>query len=304
MIVIENGDLIRGDATSASEVDFTVYGLDNNALKFLANGQLASSIGTLYTSNSTDVVSTIVLVNTGAAHNHVNLYHTPSGGTARRLISKDLQLESGYSLHFDGKSVMVLDTAGGIIYGQNVSDTAYGASWDGETKVAPSKNAVYDAFQSITPPGEVKMWPTDTVPTGYLECNGASIDRVGTYADLFAVLGTLYGTADADHFNLPDYRGVFLRGWDHGHATDPNRATRTVPAATGATITAGDHVGTEQADAFKAHTHTYTTRFYNAYPYGPTAANVWATDTAGDTGSTGGNETRPVNTNIMFIIKY
>lgn len=116
MIVIENGDLIQGDATSVNEVDFVISGLDNNVLTQLTDGQLANLIGTLYTANSTDVVSSIILVNTGAAHNHVNLYVKPSGGTSRRLIAKDLQLESGYSLHFDGAKVMVLNTSGQIIY--------------------------------------------------------------------------------------------------------------------------------------------------------------------------------------------
>ena len=151
MIVLENGDLIEGDATSASEVDFTIHGLDNNALKQLADGQLANSKGTIFTADSTDVVSSIILVNTGAAHNHVNLYLKPSGGTSRRLIAKDLQLESGYSLHFDGAKMMVMDAAGGIQYGQNVSDVAYAESWDGETKVAPSKNAVYDEIELRAP---------------------------------------------------------------------------------------------------------------------------------------------------------
>lgn len=115
MIILENADLIQGDATNASEVDFTIHGLDDNALKQLADGQLASSIGTIYTADSTDVVSSIILVNTGAAHNHVNLYLKPTGGTSRRLIAKDLQLDSGYSLHFDGAKVMVLSSSGGVV---------------------------------------------------------------------------------------------------------------------------------------------------------------------------------------------
>ncbi|MFA5715189.1 MAG: hypothetical protein WC998_05590 [Candidatus Paceibacterota bacterium] len=123
MIVLENGDLIEGDATSASEVDFTIHGLDNNALKQLADGQLANAKGTIFTADSTDVISSIILVNTGAAHNHVNLYLKPSGGTSRRLIAKDLQLESGYSLHFDGAKVMILNTSGQIM-GQGVTGAA------------------------------------------------------------------------------------------------------------------------------------------------------------------------------------
>jgi hypothetical protein len=168
MLVIENTDLLQGDATNASEVDFTVFGLDNNALKLLASGQLANSKGTLYTSNSTDVISTIILVNTGAAHNHVNLYVAPAAGTSRRLIAKDLQLEPGYSLHFDGKSVMILDTAGGVVTGLNVSDVAYGASWDTVVGIAPSKNAVYDQMELRAP-------KANPVFTGTLEAPAVKI---------------------------------------------------------------------------------------------------------------------------------
>ena len=112
MIVIGNAGIIEGDATNASEVDYTIFGLDSNALTFLANGQLASSKGTIYTANSTDVVSVIILVNAGTAHNHVNLYIKPTGGTSRRLIPKDFQLEPGYSLHFEGGKVQVISPTG------------------------------------------------------------------------------------------------------------------------------------------------------------------------------------------------
>ena len=115
MLVLENGDKIQGDATNATEVDFTIHGLDNNALKQLADGQLASSKGDLYTADSTDVVTAITLTNTGAAHNHINLYLLPSGGAARRLIAKDLLLESGYTLLFEGGKVVVLSNLGKTI---------------------------------------------------------------------------------------------------------------------------------------------------------------------------------------------
>lgn len=44
-----------------------------------------------------------------------------------------------------------------------------------------------------------------------LPCNGASLDRV-TYADLFAAIGTLWGSADSTHFNVPDLRSRALYG--------------------------------------------------------------------------------------------
>lgn len=152
----------------------------------------------------------------------------------------------------------------------------------------------------IIPVGQVMQWPKDTPPSGYLECDGSSLSRV-TYASLFAVIGTLYGAADETHFNLPDYRGRFLRGWAHLSANDPDRATRTAPTATGATIIAGDHTGTEQADGIKSHNHTWGVTSGGGSSSGATANSV---STTLYTGNTGGNETRPVNTNVMFCIKY
>lgn len=124
MFVLENGDKIRGDASAATVVDYTLHGLDNGALKQLADGQLASGIGDIYTADSTDVVSAITLVNTDSAARTVNLYLTPSGGTARRIIPKDLSLGIGYSLYADGTKVTVLAPTGAISY--TVTPTDHG----------------------------------------------------------------------------------------------------------------------------------------------------------------------------------
>lgn len=63
---------------------------------------------------------------------------------------------------------------------------------------------------SIT--GEVKAYAGTLAPEGYLFCQGQAISRTA-YSDLFAVLGTSYGQGNGSTtFNLPDYRGIFLRG--------------------------------------------------------------------------------------------
>jgi len=197
--------------------------------------------------------------------------------------------------------VTILDS-GAVAVG-SVSDTAYSAAWDGVTDVAPSKNAVYDKIETLPRviPGSIVIWPTETVPTGYLECNGASLLRTD-YASLYSVIGTIYGAADAAHFNIPDLRGRILRAWDHGHGDDPDSAARTKVAATGATMTAGDHVGTEQAEGIKAHSHT-SGRDNTLHAALGAITGFKESGDAGMTGVTGGNETRPVNTYMMFIIK-
>ena len=121
MFVIENGDKIQGDASAATVVDYHISGLQGTTLKNLADGQLAATIGDLYTSTGTDVAKTIVLVNTDSSARTVNLYHTPSGGTARRIIPKDTSLGAGYSLRLEGNLMQVLDAQGAVLTTASIS---------------------------------------------------------------------------------------------------------------------------------------------------------------------------------------
>jgi microcystin-dependent protein len=60
--------------------------------------------------------------------------------------------------------------------------------------------------------GEVKAFAGLTAPQGYLICDGSAVSR-SQYANLFDVIGTSHGQGDGSTtFNLPDYRGQFLRG--------------------------------------------------------------------------------------------
>ena len=84
--------------------------------------------------------------------------------------------------------------------------------------------------------GTIVAIPGLKAPYGYLECNGDAFDAK-QYPLLAAYLGTN---------RLPDYRGLFLRGANHGRSdgkgdTDPWRT-----------------VGTYQADIAGAHTHVGT----------------------------------------------
>ena len=62
------------------------------------------------------------------------------------------------------------------------------------------------------PIGTIIAMSSDYIPTGYLLCNGAAVNRQ-TYSLLFAKIGTTYGEGDGTNtFNLPDLRGKFVRG--------------------------------------------------------------------------------------------
>jgi microcystin-dependent protein len=78
--------------------------------------------------------------------------------------------------------------------------------------------------QWMVPKGAVAMFPLTTMPSGWLKCNGAAISRT-TYSDLFAAIGTTYGSGNGSTtFNIPDYRGEFLRSWDDGKGIDSGRS--------------------------------------------------------------------------------
>ena len=77
-------------------------------IKSLADGQLANSKGTLYTTPASTeaIVKNIILVNTNTSSETVNLYFKASGGTSRRLIPKDTTLPASNSLVFNDETTL------------------------------------------------------------------------------------------------------------------------------------------------------------------------------------------------------
>ena len=117
-----------------------------------------------------------------------------------------------------------------------------------------------------------------------------------TYSDLFAIIGVRYGSTSVTTFKLPDMRGRFPRGWDHGSGRDPDASGRSNRGDG----TGGDVVGSTQNDEFKAHTHTYLNPTLTGGGSGPTN-NQYPENSP--TGSTGGSETRPKNINMVYAIR-
>jgi phage-related tail fiber protein len=77
------------------------------------------------------------------------------------------------------------------------------------------------------PVGAVIHVAMTSAPSGYLKANGAAVSRT-TYADLFAAIGTTFGSGDGSTtFNLPDLRGEFVRGWDDSRGVDSGRLMGT-----------------------------------------------------------------------------
>ena len=82
----------------------------------------------------------------------------------------------------------------------------------------PSLTQISQALAEMLPKLKPLSVPTGmisafhTVPEGWLQCNGAAVSRT-TYAALFAVVGTKYGSGDGSTtFNLPNLQHKFIEG--------------------------------------------------------------------------------------------
>lgn len=146
------------------------------------------------------------------------------------------------------------------------------------------------------PSGMIQYFANTAPPSGWIKANGAAVSRT-TYADLFAAIGTRFGSGDGSTtFNLPDLRGEFLRGWDDGRGVDSGRA-----------------FGSFQADELGSHNHKsgfVGTTEGNTDGYSGGYLKVgrsWDTTTGVHSNSfpdAGGNETRPRNRALLACIKY
>lgn len=68
-----------------------------------------------------------------------------------------------------------------------------------------------DAWTKIIPAGSVFWYAKDGIPNGFLKCDGSQISRT-LYADLFSVIGTVFGTGDGSTtFALPNLMAAFIR---------------------------------------------------------------------------------------------
>lgn len=185
---------------------------------------------------------------------------------------------------------------------------------DSESSSEKSKKiTARNVMEYIMPPGVIMAWPTSSPPSGFLQCNGAAVSRT-TYADLFTAISDNYGNGDGSTtFNLPDFRGYFLRGYDNSAGNDPDAASRT-DRGDGTT---GDDVGTVQLDAFQGHEHQQHSRYPTGGATGGTSYTPAAAPNNGSTMNTQGevsdgsngtprtsSETRSKNIAVMWIIKY
>jgi microcystin-dependent protein len=191
-----------------------------------------------------------------------------------------------------------------------------------------SSNFTINYVPIASPIGSITAYTLAISPPGWLICDGAAVSRV-TYASLFAVIGTTFGTGNnTTTFNIPNYQGAFLRGTGTNGSysgpalnTSQTHATQTHTHTASSVVTDLGHVHTQTTvnDDFN-NSGSYPTPVGSSNPsfaqYDSADTKTWsninraftgvtvATTIANSTTSINANETRPYNFGVYWIIKY
>ena len=162
--------------------------------------------------------------------------------------------------------------------------------------------------EMLNPVGTVIQGPITSAPTGYLLCDGQDVSRT-RYARLFDVIGINFGSGDGSTtFNVPDYRGCFLRMLSTNTAQNTNMYAKqesALPNITGAFSGSGWILTQETLTTIGA----ITTGDWGSVHYGGsvgTGVNDFTFDASlvSPVYQNDITETRPTNWAVNYFIKY
>lgn len=169
------------------------------------------------------------------------------------------------------------------------------------------------------PIGAISMYSQPTAPAtspsdpeAWLICDGSEAKRYtqtggDTPTPLYAVLGTTFGDGDTQNtFNVPDLRGIFVRGCD----ASPTNGPAGVDPGPRTTTYNTDLVGSYQEDCIGPHSHsmsnTWGTMISDCMDHvpvrGTTAGAPFPDPSTAQTDLNSASETRPANCALTFIV--
>lgn len=104
--------------------------------------------------------------------------------------------------------------------GQKITNLGAGTNNTDAVNLGQMNTAIAIASDSLHSIGDIKASVRGENHDNWFLCNGQEVNR-NTYADLFAIIGTNFGAGNGvTTFNLPDYRGKFLRGFGGDSASN------------------------------------------------------------------------------------
>jgi len=274
---------------------------DPDSSPFVVDSTGSVGIGIASPANKLDVAGGAIQISTSA-------------GTARTILSAD-STDSIFAASDDRNFTIKTNAAARLTINSSTATSTVPVVLpsDPTTALQASTKQYVDTLTG-SPAGVIMAFAGATAPTGFLACDGSAVSRT-TYATLFAAISTTWGAGNGTTtFNVPDLRGMFVRG----------TGTNNTGSSSGA---AGPSVGSYVADTFQGHyqsvsdpghTHTYTAVISGPVIAGGSGANTTTGTTSSSTtgltvtapsndGTNGvprtGTETKPKNYGVLYIIK-
>jgi len=140
----------------------------------------------------------------------------------------------------------------------------------------------FDSNEECRLIGEIVTFAGSSNPsTNFLPCDGASVLR-SDYPDLFTVIGTIYGSVDSTHFNVPDLQSRIPVGVGTGSGLSTYALGQTGGEETHV-LTTGELAAHTHSDA--GHSHSEGTTTPTTITIGAGAPAPAALGTVGITGS-------------------
>ncbi|EJF76925.1 hypothetical protein ME7_00675 [Bartonella birtlesii LL-WM9] len=116
----------------------------------------------------------------------------------------------------------IFPLVGGEIQKGSIYSLVYDEEISGWQLLNPTMRKVH-SFRRL-PAGFIGAFAMELLPAGWLLCDGQAYSRL-LYSDLFAAIGTMWGPGNGEKtFNVPDLRGMFLRGFDYFGFVDAGRS--------------------------------------------------------------------------------
>lgn len=149
---------------------------------------------------------------TGSMRGEVaRMYDDSSLNRAHLVFGEWGTLEGMYINYEDWTDTETLIGLAAALAAHNADGSAH-PGFAKKTEVESARNSAVS--EARMPAGCVTAFAgSGTVPAGWFVCDGHEVSR-GEHPDLFAAIGVTYGDGDGSTtFNLPDFRGRFLRGY-------------------------------------------------------------------------------------------
>lgn len=198
-----------------------------------------------------------------------------------------------------------------IIYLEGTATIAELSNQELTTIVQELQTEVAELKKGANPIGTIIAVSHNSVPDGYLACNGQEVSRT-EYAELYNLIGTTYGTGDGSTtFNLPDLRGEFLRGsgnnshinsGDGGSVGEHQAATGINPGWVN-NESGGFSLPVAPSSSYSSLIVDGGDKYVNTGTRKSISSTTYLKEVANTSSNSGYWTTRPTNTSVLYAIR-